>query len=76
MVTTTYVEIMENLDNKNPRNLDGDTPLHHAAAGGHRNLCKLIMNNVIEKNPKNNNGKTPRDKAVEFVSEFLNIFEQ
>ena len=44
---------MEEMVEKNPRDLGGGTPLHGAAEGGHLELCKLILSaeNVVDKNP-------------------------
>ena len=51
--------IFENIQNKNPRNDWGETPLHHAVEEGRLEICNLIMENVAEKNPKDHQGKTP-----------------
>ena len=34
---------MENIDDKNPKNVCGRTPLHYAADNGHGIVCKLII---------------------------------
>ena len=56
-------EIIERVDDKNPKDLSGMTPLHHAAANGSMGVCRLILKNVDERNPKTNQGKTPLDFA-------------
>ena len=38
--------ILENVDEKNPKCLDGISPLHVAAENGHLAICELIMNNL------------------------------
>ena len=52
------------MSNKNPGDIDGDTPLHCAALQGHLNVCKLILENVIVKNPSNDKGETPLSIAT------------
>ena len=59
-------EIMENADDKNPKDRDGWTPLHKAAENGHLSVCLLIVENVDDKNPKDNSGRTPLQWAVRF----------
>ena len=41
--------IMENMEEKNPKNNSWVTPLHEAATEGHLEVCKLILENVPEK---------------------------
>ena len=65
----------ENIQEKNPSDLDGNTPLHHAAAMGwysevgawwrskYIEICQFILNNVEEKHPVNAAGRTPLDVA-------------
>ena len=57
-------EIMENSDDKNPKDRNGWTPLHSAAQFGHFSVCQLIVENVDDKNPKKNDGQTPLHLAV------------
>ena len=47
------------VEDRNPSNRWGDTPLHYAAEFGHLEVCQLIIQSVDEKNPKNNEGSTP-----------------
>ena len=56
---------VENLQDKNPVNYAGYTPLHRAARKGHLNICKLIIQNVQNKNPENNDRNTPLHSAAE-----------
>mgnify|MGYP002049416097 CR=1 FL=1 len=51
--------IMDNLDDKNPRNNDGATPLYLAANCGHLKICQLIIANVDNQNIPDNLGNTP-----------------
>ena len=44
--------ILENVQEKNPKDNEGKTPLHYAAQNGYSNVCRLILENVLEKNPK------------------------
>ena len=57
--------LIENSDDKNPRNIDGITPLHYAARQqnietkhGRLEICKAILAHVTDKNPRNNIGDT------------------
>jgi ankyrin repeat protein len=43
--------IIESIDDKNPKDNKGKTPLHRAARHGYLDICKLIIENVQEKNP-------------------------
>ena len=56
-------QIMENIDEKNPKDRFGYTPLHKAAGNGHLSVCQLIVENVDDKNPKDDNGETPLHEA-------------
>ena len=47
-------EIIDRLEDKNPRSEEGKTPLHFAAKAGHLNVCKFIIERVQDKNPKQN----------------------
>ena len=38
--------IIECVDNKNPKDEYGETPLHEAADNGHYEICKLIIENL------------------------------
>ena len=67
--------IMENMDEKNPKDDWGVTPLHEAAEYGKVEVCKLIVENVqcdkeickryqCDKNPKNDFNFTPLHMAA------------
>ena len=53
------------MDNKNPANISGLTPLHGAAQNGHLEVCKYLMNKVDNKNPAENTGTTPLHCAAD-----------
>ena len=55
---------MDLLQNKNPRDIHGCTPLHAAAFNGHLEVCQAIMNESQDKNPSDNLGRTPLDAAA------------
>ena len=55
--------VMDLVQDKNPKNKDGNTPLHFAALKGNSAIIQLILKNVVEKNPSNNDGQTPFDLA-------------
>ena len=57
--------IIENIKIKNPKGVNKETPLHHAAKRGHLDICKLIIQNTKDKNPKDINGETPLEIARE-----------
>ena len=48
-----------NIQDKNPTNDWGNTPLHNAATNGSIKICKLIMDNVQDKNPTGSKNMTP-----------------
>ena len=52
------------VDNKNPSDNTGTTPLHEASSNGHFDICRLIIENTDKKNPSNSKGETPLDMAV------------
>ena len=58
--------INKNIAGKIARNLDGYTPLHEAAIGGHFEIFKLIFDNVEEKNPLGSIIGSPLDLATNF----------
>ena len=62
--TKVFQTMLEKADDKNPADDNWDTPLHHAAKGGHYAICKLIIDAGIgDKNPSNKSNKTPYDLA-------------
>ena len=42
--------IIDHIENKNPKNCSGITPLHLAAKFGQLSVCKLIIENIEDKN--------------------------
>ena len=58
--------IIENVDDKNPTDEDGGTPLHEAARLSWKDgfeIFRLIMGNVEDKNPVSVYGESPGDYA-------------
>ena len=53
-----------NIEDKNPPNQWGQTPLHYAAVYGHFEVCQLIIENVDENNPPDSMGYTPLHNAA------------
>ena len=51
--------IMKYVEDKNPADYSGETPLHEAAHLGVFETFELIINNVQEKNPRDAKGITP-----------------
>ena len=43
--------IIENVQDKNPANWDGKTPLHLATLYGQHEVCRLLIENVAGENP-------------------------
>ena len=56
--------IINSVEDKNPRENDGYTPLHVAAAFGNLDIYEAIMKVVEDKNPANNVGWTPLHHAA------------
>ena len=63
---------MKDLDNKNPCDYLGETPLHTAARYGQFKACQLFIKNVTNKNPKDRWGKTPLNKIGMIDCEVFN----
>ena len=57
---------MENIQDKNPKGHNGETPLHLATQKGHLGICKFMIENVHDKHPADNDGDTPLHLAVLF----------
>ena len=53
------------LEDKNPADDYGYTPLHIAAVRGHFDIFKYIADNLENKNPSDDDGETPRSLATE-----------
>ena len=57
--------IIDKVEDKNPRNVDRETPLLYAVQGGFYEICKLIIDNdLIDKNPRDESGNTPLHDAA------------
>ena len=68
--------IIENVEDKNPADVRGDTPLHEATIFLHLDVCRLIVKNVKDKNPPNHVGKTPKYYIKEFeCKELIELFK-
>ena len=67
--------LVENLDNKNPGDWDGCTPLHMAVHSSN-DVLKLMMDNVTINNSPDNRGRTPLHQAPRCgLPKFKLIFE-
>jgi ankyrin repeat protein len=70
--------IIENVEDKNPGDMTGWTPLHEATHRGLTEVCELISDNVLDRNPMTMNGLTPRkigeDVAFDFCCRILFFF--
>ena len=70
--------ILENVEDKNPGDITGWTPLHEATKRGLTEVCELISDNVPDRNPMTMNGLTPRkigeDVAFDFCCRILFFF--
>ena len=56
--------ILDNVQEKNPADNAGITPLHKAAEEGYLDIVKLIIENIQEKNPSDLDGNTPLHHAA------------
>ena len=75
---------MDHIDNKNPVESTGTTPLHCAADSGHLEICKFIASQIDNKNPANNQGTRPSQLFIDtildlandqlFINDILNVF--
>ena len=65
--------IMDQIEEKNPKDNKGKTPLHYAANYGYVTVFKYIVETVDEKNPTDNDGNTPLDLARH--KGFLELFK-
>ena len=57
--------IIDKIEDKNPKDIHGETPLHWAAERGHYDVCELILEKNSNKNPKDDKGLTPLHLAAE-----------
>ena len=68
--------IIERVENKNPSDNDGKTPLHMAAEYGRLEICQLIIKNIEDKNPVDNSGRTPKKMAqLKRFGEIVQLFD-
>ena len=51
------------VEDKNPKDNNGVTPLHLAVIYGNEDIVQIIIDVADEKNPEDNNGLTPLDEA-------------
>ena len=57
--------LMSGVEVTNPPNKYGETPLHMAAANGHREVCRMIVErNMHDPNPGDKFGNTPLHEAA------------
>ena len=67
--------ILENVEEKNPGDINGWTPLHEATERELPEVCKLISDNITDENPITINGLTPRkvgeERAYDLCCKFL-----
>ena len=56
--------LIENLEDKCPKDLMGSTPLHNAAFYDQKSIIKLIMNKIAQKDPEDDLGRTPLHLAA------------
>ena len=63
----SYRFVMKYVEDKNPADNSGRTPLHEAALFDRDScfeICQLIIENVEDKNPRDEEGTTPFDLAA------------
>ena len=65
--------IIGTVQDKNPGDEDGFTPLHEATWLGNLDVCTLIIENIQDKNPASNDGQTPLQLAAE--KGYLDIYK-
>ena len=55
--------IMDVIDDKNPNDLKGQTPMHLAVQKGNYYICKVLINHGADPNPTDNKGISALDLA-------------
>ena len=64
------------MEDQNPADIWGNTPLHRAARQGHFEICRIITQDVLEKDPMNKFGETPFQCIEEDrMEEYANMIE-
>ena len=64
--------LLENIEEKNPVDKKGWTPLYLAAQNGHKEICQLIMEHIgMENSEKNTAHLVKRGGLLEFVQLFI-----
>ena len=64
--------LLENIEEKNPVDKKGWTPLYLAAQNGHKEICQLIMEHFgMENSEKNTAQLVKRGGLLEFVQLFI-----
>ena len=58
-IGSVYEEIIQYVDDINPSDNSGWTPLHYASYYGSFELCEFISEKIEDLNPYTNDGKTP-----------------
>lgn len=61
-----FLRIYIPVQDKNPGDNGGTTPLHLAAAEGHFQVCQAILNEVTDKNPSDDDDWTPFHAAAKY----------
>ena len=59
--------LIQNIEDKNPRNIEGWTPLHFAAKEGYFDICQLIASHLEDKNPATDGGTTPKQLMKAYI---------
>ena len=68
--------IVPMIEDKNPKNENGATPLHYAALLGHKEVVKYLVTMVADKHPIDCSGRSPRYLAIQNGhTEIANIFQ-
>ena len=56
--------IIDKIEDKNPKDLFGETPLHWAVQESHYQVCELFFEKIDDRNPKDIEGVTPLHTAA------------
>ena len=57
---------MDRIKDKNPKDLEGRTPLHEAVKNGHDEVACIILDIIGDENPKDLKGCTPLHEAAKW----------